>query len=676
VLAVLALGACGGVANTSSDASPDSSTDAGTTPPFDGRAASAPDGSVTSNGLTSGICSASGWCWSDTTLQSNALTGVWGAGANDVWAVGAGGTILHWDGATWSPSASGTTATLRDVWGSASDDVWAVGPGTLLHWDGKAWANVVAALAPTFTSASLYVQRVWGTSATDVWAVCGSTYPAVPNVPNGAILHWNGSSWALVPSPNTNFFGGIWGSGPNDVWAFAAQSSVVHWDGVAWTAVDITPADLYQATHAWGSGAGDIWVAALGSDGLRYDGKTWRSLCNASSCPDAFAFWGTSASDVWAVGHGGLVTHWNGTTWTKLQAPTPQDLSAAWGSSSSDVWAVGDAGAIVHWDGSRWSGTGTTKTKALGGVWGSGPDDVWAVGDNPPDGSAVHWDGHAWSESLVRPAPLLVGANQGPAAEHLSAVWGSGPDDVWAVGDNGTNSTGAMLHRDGRARTPFPLPTATAPGFSLPTMALYAVWGSAPDDVWAGGGGGGERSMVHWDGKSWSAIVDTAIQFGETRGIWGSSASDVWAVGAQGSILHWTGTRWIEAPAPEQLATGAQTLYAVWGTSASDIWAVGGVNVYGGTAPGVILHYDGLSWVEVQTGLTDPLVSLQAVWSSGPTDVTAVGGDGIGADNVLHFDGTRWTASPSGTTQPLRGLWGLGANNLFAVGDGGVFLHH
>lgn len=677
VLAVLALGACGGATTAGRDASPDtlvSDSDAGTPTPLDGRAASAPDGSITSGALTSGICSASGWCWCDTTLQSNALAGVWGAGANDVWAVGEAGTILHWDGASWSPSASGTTVALRDVWGSGSDDVWAVGAGVLLHWDGKAWVTVVAELAPAFTSASLDVQRVWGTSATDVWAVCGATYPPVPDVPNGAILHWDGKAWALVPSPNTNAFGAIWGSGPNDVWAFAAQSSVVHWDGVDWTAVDITPADIYQASDAWGSGAGDVWLATWGSDGLRFDGKTWRPLCDTASCPAAAAFWGTSASDVWAVGGGGAVAHWNGTAWTKLQTPTPQDLWAAWGSSASDVWAVGAAGAIVHWNGTTWSGSGTTKLKVFGGVWASGPDDVWAVGAIPSDAWAVHWDGHAWTESLVRPAPLVGPVNQTPSSEQLSAVWGFAPDDVWAVGDNG--GTGEIIHWDGRAWTPFQAPEVTA-ALYYPAGPLHAVWGAAPDDVWAGGGEGGFWTMLHWDGKSWSALEDgiSPPYVGATRGIWGSSRSDVWAVGDNTTFLHWNGQRWQQVT-PQGDITESLALYSIRGSSAGDVWAVGGANAFfPASGPGIIYHFDGTSWVKVQTGLPTPPFSLQAVWSNGPMDVTAVGGDGVTADDVLHFDGTRWTASPSATTRPLRGLWGLGANNLFAVGDGAVFLH-
>jgi hypothetical protein len=696
---LLAIGACGGAplaptappdasgARPDADVSvakPDADAAPETTPP-DGEGIDAalpeapgrpvPDANTTSDALTSGVCSAGGWCWSDTTLQSNALDAVWGAAADDVWAVGAAGTILHWNGAAWSPSASGTTTELEDVWGSGPADVWAVGAGVVLHWDGQTWSKVVAALGTDLTTESLPLRRVWGTSATDVWALGGVSYPPPPGVPNGAILHWDGSAWAIVPSPNTNELGAIWGAGPNDVWAFAAQSSVVHWDGHAWAAVSIAPAYLYQPTHAWGSGPADIWLATGGSGPLHFDGHAWQTLCDATSCVDANAFWGTSARDVWLVGPAGKAAHWNGTDWTDVQTPTSQDLNAAWGSSPSDVWAVGAAGAIEHWDGSSWSGTGTTDTTTLRGVWASGPGDVWAVGARPPDAWAVHWDGRAWTESVVLAAPATV-PNQVPLSEQLSAVWGSAPDDVWAVGtDDGSVGKGQIVHWDGRAWTSFQTPMATSPGFSFPTLALYALWGSGPDDVWAGGGGGGTRTTLHWDGRSWSS-VGIASSFGETHGLWGSGRSDVWAVGVLGSILHWDGSDWQEMKASAHFSTNPQTLYAVWGTGPTDVWAVGGTNAYapGGNEPGIILHFDGASWTEVPTRQA-PLVPLFGVWGSGPSDVTAVGGDGIAGDDVLHFDGVAWTASPSGTTQPLRSVWGLGAGALFAVGDGGTFLH-
>ena len=59
---------------------------------------------------------------------------MWGSTSNDVWTVGDGGTILHWDGTAWSAFVGGTTKSLSGVWGSASNDVWTVGAGgTILH---------------------------------------------------------------------------------------------------------------------------------------------------------------------------------------------------------------------------------------------------------------------------------------------------------------------------------------------------------------------------------------------------------------------------------------------------------------------------------------------------------------------------------------------------------------
>ena len=76
------------------------------------------------------------------------LNEVWGNSSSDVYAVGAGGTILHYDGAGWNPMQSGTSEDLNDVWGSSSSDVYAVGSeSTLLHFDGISWSAVTVQLS-------------------------------------------------------------------------------------------------------------------------------------------------------------------------------------------------------------------------------------------------------------------------------------------------------------------------------------------------------------------------------------------------------------------------------------------------------------------------------------------------------------------------------------------------
>ena len=70
------------------------------------------------------------------------LFGVSGSSSNNVWAVGSGGTGLHYDGNQWSRSPTGTTQTLSAVWSDSPDDAWAVGSaGTVLRWSGKAWTR-------------------------------------------------------------------------------------------------------------------------------------------------------------------------------------------------------------------------------------------------------------------------------------------------------------------------------------------------------------------------------------------------------------------------------------------------------------------------------------------------------------------------------------------------------
>ena len=51
------------------------------------------------------------------------LYGVWGSSENNVFAVGEGGSILHYNGSTWLPMESGTTVCLYSVWGSSENNV-------------------------------------------------------------------------------------------------------------------------------------------------------------------------------------------------------------------------------------------------------------------------------------------------------------------------------------------------------------------------------------------------------------------------------------------------------------------------------------------------------------------------------------------------------------------------
>ena len=69
-----------------------------------------------------------GWEWlNPLPTGGGSIHDVWGTSGTDVFAVGQGGTILHYDGTTWSEMESVAANCLHGIWGSSSTDVFAVG---------------------------------------------------------------------------------------------------------------------------------------------------------------------------------------------------------------------------------------------------------------------------------------------------------------------------------------------------------------------------------------------------------------------------------------------------------------------------------------------------------------------------------------------------------------------
>ena len=96
---------------------------------------------------------------------TNELVAVWGSSSSDVFAVGFGGVILHYDGNAWSTMTSDPFKFYERVWGNSPSDVFAVGfDGTIMHYDGNAWSNVAS-------GTSNPLGGIWGSSSSDVFVV-------------------------------------------------------------------------------------------------------------------------------------------------------------------------------------------------------------------------------------------------------------------------------------------------------------------------------------------------------------------------------------------------------------------------------------------------------------------------------------------------------------------------
>ena len=95
--------------------------------------------------------------------------------ARGVWAVGAAGTVVHWDGTEWTPFDSLTDLPITGVFAARTDDVWAVGFRSVMrHWDGRAWHPIelpaVADPDPAMR-ADYPFHGLAGTAPDDVWEI-------------------------------------------------------------------------------------------------------------------------------------------------------------------------------------------------------------------------------------------------------------------------------------------------------------------------------------------------------------------------------------------------------------------------------------------------------------------------------------------------------------------------
>lgn len=266
--------------------------------------------------------------------------------------------------------------------------------------------------------------------------------------------------------------------------------------------------------------------------------------------------WGPSADEVYAVGgqqqsaseSTGVLYRYDGATWTEqtLPAGTPM-LHWVFG-VDDELWAVGRNGAALRREGDTWVSTPTGVETILWGVWGPSKDQLWTVGGDGVDDDPVmlRWDGAAWTPVTLPDTGDSTG---------LFKIWGSGAQDVTAVGDRGL-----ALHHDGDAWT-------IQPTGDLADM--ISVWGRSAGEHLAVGGRASGR-LARWDGFAW---------FGETlaipglSGVWMDSAGAATVVGMQGTIYEL---------APASMDLSAQDsptmllLHAVFGFDGGPRFAVGG----------------------------------------------------------------------------------------------------
>jgi hypothetical protein len=268
----------------------------------------------------------------------NSLNAVYAASGSNIWAVGSDASgsssaqtlIEHWNGTSWkvvkSPNVGSLTNALIGVRGTSARDIWAVGytvtgyPKTrtlVLHYNGTSWKVVKSANGDPEANQLTAVRPL---SSTYAWAAGWYTKGTVNR---SLIEHWSKGRWRTVYSPNGS-------NSTNELAGVLATSSASAW-AAGW--------DYNPTAHA------DRTLL------LHWNGRRWRKAVSpnvGTSSNDLNAIGATSATNIYAVGDAGtkaLILHWNGRRWATEPGRNPGSdsnaLEAVYALSPANIYAVG-----------------------------------------------------------------------------------------------------------------------------------------------------------------------------------------------------------------------------------------------------------------------------------------------------------------------------------------------
>jgi len=492
-------------------------------------------------GFNGTILHSTGGAWTQMTTNTDVdLYAVWGSGASNVFAVGAGGTILHYDGSSWTAMTSNTTNLLYGVYGIGSNEVFAVGGNTIVRFDGTSWtprtegtidlravaaANGVAIAVGRSGVGRRYENGTWTnlTSVADhlygIW-MYGTTAFAVGQA--GAVYQLNGTNWSRLGQLTGYDLLSVWGTSPTDVFIGGGYGKLFHYDGARFIAHD--PDSTRSIMALWGISPDHVYGVTQGGGIQEYRGTRWIVDQAAAISDELYRVHGFDNGHAIAISHGSAYTQFDGTTWQATKSIN----GAAWMRS---IWAKDEATVFIAADdtngaglyyGNYASGFTRVSSSALVGspfaVWGASNGDLWTAGNAE----------YIWKGSVTNPSASWTRVyGSGASGPHdWRALWGSGPSDVFAVGD-----MGMIAHYDGTAWSPMVSP--------LNDAELDDVWGTAPDNVFAVGQQG---TILHYNGTMWRLMTSGTAE--NLVSIRGAGPTDIFIAGVNNLILHYDGVSW------------------------------------------------------------------------------------------------------------------------------------
>jgi hypothetical protein len=533
-------------------------------------------------------------------------------------------------------------------------------------------------------------------SSTECWAVGDYVLGGVDQT---LIEEWNGTTWAVVSSPNTsasqqNTLLGVACASASTCFAVGqgnGNSLIEDWSGTAWTIdgasgmpiAGLSSVTCESATLCFAVGVqGKLSGLVLYDQTLvfRWVGSNWTTgvAANTSTTQNnrLFGVACSTASQCWATGYYSngsvnqtLIETWTGGNWTIVASPntstgTANELFGLACAAATECWGVGTAGGqtlVVEWAGTAWAivtSPNAGSGDSLAGVTCFATSECWAAGSYVSAGVnqtlVEEWTGTAWS---VVSSPN-TGATQ---ANSLAGIACAAASDCSAVGSyvgaNGFQQALAEHFNGTWSITGSPALTDTQTNLLSGVTCLSAsdclAVGSAVD------GAQDQTLAASWNGSAWSTVATSNLfgNNGTLDSVACISATNCFAAGystegllSQNLIKSWNGTSWSNVSSPDQ-GTGSNNLNGVACSGPTSCMAVGSY-ISSGVAQTLIESWNGTTWSIV----TSPDLStheniLNGVACTSSSSCVAAGyyqnSSGTIVTLIETWNGSAWTAATS-----------------------------
>lgn len=515
---------------------------------------------------------------------------------DEVWAVGAGGTVRKCGGSSCVSLPTGTTNALGAVWGNRSGPVWIVGDaGTVVRCD----ADTCALLAAVTASILLIGDASNGSDGSDVWAVGGS----------GSVVKCSGMSCASVPSRTSAELYSVWVSSGGTAWVVGDGGPLLKCRDAACSIVPSGGTDLLLGVM--GTSSGEVYVRGVNGALLRCAGTTCSPLATGPRSV-IYKVWIAQSGELWAAADSGEILVCDGHACSAVWPGRLTSLISIAGNDAGTIWAVGNQGALVRCRDRKCLLLSAGEAATLTSIAGSASGEVWAGGNRlircsrgacrttprKIDNFMIRIreaDGEFWAAGTASTLLHCSGSSRieldGSGGSSYRDIFASSSGQAYIVGTNrrvkickNTNcfTRDKVRPMSAAAGNTKELWVAAGNGYAckldIETDQSSSVASGTADDfsslrmspsgeVWAVGGG---RNVIRCVGASCMPVFAVGVPGSFQSAVQVDGPGTAWSVGTAGLVLRCRSTACRDATLGSSL-----TLRDLWISGAGDVWVAG-----------------------------------------------------------------------------------------------------